>query len=156
LHALLDFTSLLVELGQLPGQAHRSRRVVGQQTRDPDAHVGQSPRRVQPRPHHETQVSSRQLIEFASAGLQQSPNSGHAPAGAYATQALRHQHPVVVVQRHHIGDSSQSNQIEQISGAKTGIVHETRAETMYRKWLDRLTDSRASPASTDLARTNYT
>src|ERR1700675_979981 len=88
LHALLDFAPLRVEFGQLHREPRGLCGVIGEQALDSDTHVGEAPGRIQPRCHDESEIRRGDLFERTTTRLEQSANSGHAPAGTNAAQAL--------------------------------------------------------------------
>jgi hypothetical protein len=73
---VLDLAALAVQRVQLPREAHRPHRVVGDQALDADAHVVEAAGGIQPRPGGEAQVAGRDLLDAAAGDLQQRPQPG--------------------------------------------------------------------------------
>ena len=119
-HAVLDGATLPVDGVQVLG--HLSRFGIGfrQQTSDALGHVGEPPRCIQPWPHGEAHVRRQYPAGIAPGHLQQRADPRAALAGTNPPQALLHQHPVGIVQHHHIGHRAQRHQVQQIGNRRAG------------------------------------
>ena len=112
LHPALDRTALLVQLVEARRERQRLGRRVGEQATDADRHVIEAPRRIEPRPGGETEVGGHEARQRALAGLEQRPHARRAATGPDALQPLRHQHTVVVVERHDVGDGPERDEVQ--------------------------------------------
>ena len=110
-HLGLDVAPLAVQPVELLRAVRCARLVVGDQALDAEAHVGEAPGGVEARPGDEAEVEARGLGERPAGGAQQRRDAGRAAPGAQALQALRDQVAVVRVERHHVGDGAERDQV---------------------------------------------
>ncbi len=68
------------------------------------------------------EIGGGRLIASAPGRFEQRPDARCALPGADAPQALRNQHPVVAIQRHQVGDRSESHQIQKAGGPEVGAA----------------------------------
>ena len=80
----------------------------------PETHVVESAGGVEARPRLEGEVLLGGGLEPATGRLEQGAQAGCAAAGADATDALSNEDAVVAVERHHIGDRAERDQVEQV------------------------------------------
>ena len=113
LHVGLDAAALAVEAVELLRDVHGAGDVVGDQAFDAERHVGQTACGVQARPQAEAHVESAGARRLTAGGAEQRTYPGAHLAGAHAGQALRHQNAVVAIERHHVGDGAERDQVEQ-------------------------------------------
>ncbi len=115
LHVGFDGAPLAVEVVELPRDLERAPAVVGRQALDSQAHVGQAPGRVQPRPEQKSEIESAGARGIASGNGEQRAHAFLHAARADAPQALRHQDAIVEIERHDVGDRSERDQVEHVA-----------------------------------------
>ena len=103
LHLGLQGAAFVVDAVQDRRQFTRLPRIVGEQAFDADAHVFQSPCRVDAWADGKTNIGGGQGLGFAPCDLDQGPQAGAALPRTQPAQARTHQGAVVGIQRHHIG-----------------------------------------------------
>ncbi|MNF82912.1 hypothetical protein D3C84_652230 [compost metagenome] len=114
LHALLDGLAVLVELVQLHRHVAGQGLVFAEQAFDTQAHVVQTPGRIQTRAEDKAQVGGGDALRLPPGHLENRTQTRPRPAGTNPRQALMDQDAVVGVQRHHVGDAAQGHQVEQL------------------------------------------
>ena len=110
-HRGLDLPALPVEAIELLRAVRGARLVVGEQAFDAEAHVGEPARRVEARPGDEAEVEARRFAWCAARGAQQLHDPRLAVPGAQALQPLRHEVAVIRVERHHVGDGAERDEV---------------------------------------------
>lgn len=91
---------------------------VGQQAADADSHVFQTPGRVQARAGRKAEIGRLDMGQIAPGHLQQGAHAVAAASGAHTRQALVDQTPVVLVQRHQVGNRAQRDQVQPLVQAR--------------------------------------
>ena len=87
---------------------------VGREALDADRHVGQAARGVDAWADRKAEIArARALRASRPATWNSAAMPGCRPAGADALQSLRHQHAVVVVEPHDVGDRAERDEVEQ-------------------------------------------
>ncbi len=125
LHARLDRAPLSVELIEPRGERCADGCVVGEQALDADASCRRCGRR---RSGAARRAKARSVAvrsaRRAPGERQQRADAGHAAAGADALQALRHEHAVVGIQRHDVGDRAERDEVEELrdAGRRRGVT----------------------------------
>ena len=114
LHALLDALAILVEVVQLLGVFLRQLRVFAEQQLDADGHVVQPAGGIEARAEDETEVAGGHLARLAPGHFQQRLEPRSCSTGTDAHQPLVHEDTVVGVQRDHVGDAAEGDQIQQL------------------------------------------
>src|SRR5688572_6990225 len=114
LHLCLELAALRVEPAEVAGVLPRLGIVAREETLDPETHVLESAGGVETWPRLEGEVLLDGGLEPATGRLEQGAQAGCAAAGADATDALSNENPVVAIERHHIGDGAQRDQVEQV------------------------------------------
>ncbi len=99
-------------------------RLGRQQAVDSELHVRQPAGRVQPRRDRESEVGRARRTEIPLGDLEQGANARARSAAPHAPQPLRDENPVIEVERHHVGDGTQRDQVERRRdrGASPGRV----------------------------------
>ena len=97
LHALFDGLAILVQLVELLGHVAGQSLVLAQQAFDAQAHVVQTPGRIQPWPEDKTEVGGGNPPVLAPRHFQHRTQARTSAAGTDARQALMHQDAVVGV-----------------------------------------------------------
>ena len=114
LHLRFELASIGVELREAPGEFTRRGRIVGQQAVDAQSHVLEASGGVEPRAGLKREVLADHSGERAAGRFEQCPQPGRTATRTDATQPLRHQDAIVEVERHHVGDRAERNEIEQV------------------------------------------
>ena len=114
LHPRLDRPPLLVERIEPRGERERFGHRVGDQATDAERHVIETPRRVQSRTGSETEIRGDHVDQCLVADLQQGAHPCGAASGADTREALRHEHPIVGVERHDVRDRAECDEIEPV------------------------------------------
>src|SRR6266704_5011604 len=114
-HVRLDRAPLVVELVELPRDVQGAPAVRSDETLDPEAHVGKAPGGVQPRREQESQIEGAGARRIAAGDGEERAHALLHSARAYAPQPLSDQHAVVEIERHHVGDRAEGEEVERIA-----------------------------------------
>ena len=113
-HALLNGTALPVNGIQLLGHLHGFGIALRKQAGDAMGHIRKPARGVQTRPCGKAHIRGQHPARITAGHLQQCTNPRAALARPNPPQPLLHQHPVGIIQHHHIGHRPQRHQVQQI------------------------------------------
>ena len=122
LHTAFDHATLFVELVEARGECRGFGGRISDQATDADRHVIEAPGGIQPWSGGETEVSGDQPGERTTPDLEQRTQTRGAATGTDALQALRDQHPVVMVERYDIGDGAERHQVQPGRGRWQGWI----------------------------------
>jgi len=125
LHALLNGFAVLVHAVELSGHFTRQTSVFGEQAFDAQAHVIQTPRRIQTRANNETQVGRGDARVVTLGDFEDRLDPRPRAPGANPLEALVHQNPVVGIQRYHVGDAAQGHKVQQLAGCSVAACSRT-------------------------------
>ncbi len=112
-HAALDAAALPVQPVQLLRAIRGLAFLVGNQALDAQAHVGEPAGGIQPGTEDEAEVEAVRFGRKVACGTKQRHHPRIAGARAQALQSLRDQDAVVCIERHHVGDRAQRDQVGQ-------------------------------------------
>ena len=127
LHAGFDRAPRAVEVVELPRDLEGAPAIVGRQALDPQAHVGQTSGRVEPRPEQKSEIESARARRIVAGNGEQRAHAFLHAARADAPQALRNQDAVVEIERHDVGDRAERDQIEHIAEIRLILAGERSA-----------------------------
>ena len=113
LHFLFNRAALAIETIELARYLGGSLRFLGQQALDAEGHVFQPAGGVQARRHTKTKVAGGEPSGCAAGHAQQRVDADAGAAVIDARQTLRHQNPVVVIQRHEVRHGAKGHEIKQ-------------------------------------------
>ncbi len=124
LHVAFDRAARAIEIVQLPGDLEGAPAILRYQALDPQAHVGQTPGGVQPRPEQKSEIESARARGIVAGNGKERAHAFLHAARADAPQALGNQDAIVEIERHDVGDRAQGDQIEHIAQIRFRLARE--------------------------------
>ncbi|MNS50718.1 hypothetical protein D3C72_833740 [compost metagenome] len=122
LHALFDRFAILVHAVQLRGHFPGQVGVGSEQAFDAQAHVIQTPGRVQAWANDKPEIGGGNACSISLGHFKDRFDPRPCAPGANPLKALMHQNPIVGVQRHHVGDAAQRHQVKQFADVRLRLV----------------------------------
>src|SRR6266849_1164395 len=112
LHAGFDRAPLAVEVVELPRDIEGAPAIVRYQALDPQAHIGQTSGRVEPRPEQKSEIESARARRIAAGSGKEGAHAFLHAARADAPQALRDQDAIVEIEWHDVCDRAERDKVE--------------------------------------------
>ncbi len=113
LHTGFNCSAFAVHMVELDSQSASLVGIIGQQTGNPDTHIIQPPGSIQARPDNKPEIGRADTGVVTTGNIQQGENARPGFAFADSAQPLFNKDSVVLIQRHHVCNGSQRDQIQQ-------------------------------------------